>query len=83
MPKDQRKRLSAPRPVTVSAKDIEAALEAMPEKPIGVLRREFTAEEDAALLKYRPVRTWDQLCKAFGCCQDTLRRHYRELTAGK
>ena len=62
---------------------LAAALAAMPAKNLGAARRVFTAEEDAALLRYQPVRTWSQLSEAFGCCADTLRRRYRELTGGK
>ena len=61
---------------------LAAALDAMPEKKSGASRRVFSAEEDAALLKYKPVRTWGQISEAFSVSEGTLRKRYRELTGG-
>jgi hypothetical protein len=78
------KRLTIQRagPVRIGAKDIAAALEAMPCRMPGH-GHAFTSEEDAWLLKYRPIRTWGQLCDAFGLSEHTLHRRYRALTEGK
>ncbi len=63
--------------------DPESILAAMLPKRSGAPKREFSPEQDAALLKYRPIRTWEQLHQAFGLSENTLRRRYRELKDGK
>jgi hypothetical protein len=69
--------------VVIRADAIAAALEAMPAKKIGGIRRAFTVAEDTDLLKYQPIRTWGQLVEAFGVSENTLRRRWRELQARK
>jgi hypothetical protein len=56
------------------------ALEALPDRQIGLRERKWTAEEDAALLKHWPRAMQRDVAKLIGVSADTARRRYRFLT---
>ncbi len=79
MPADQRKRLTAPRPVALGVRDLEAALDELTPRSIGAKRKDPTAEQVRLLLKHRARGvTWHDLMGPFGVSENTLRRWYRE-----
>lgn len=58
--------------------DLAAQFDALPGRP--QKSRVFTAEEDAILLAYWPVKNHSSVAKAMGICVNTALRRYRELT---
>lgn len=64
--------------VPVSA-DLMAQMEALPDKHYGGNRREWTAEMDAALLRYWDVKPQRLVAKALGVSEGTARSRVQEL----
>lgn len=60
--------------------DLFALLDAMPDREIGGGRRAWTPEEDAALLRYWPVKRHRDVCRTIGVSENTALNRYRELT---
>jgi len=60
-----------------------AALEVLPDARRGAPSREWTSEEDAALLKYWPVKRKPDVAKTLGRGEHQCRERYEELTRGK
>ena len=71
---------SDPVEVEISA-EMLAQLEGVPDSHNGQIGRQFTAEEDAAILAYYPVKNKDELAAVFGCCAETLRKRYNKLVS--
>ena len=68
-------------PVTVEiSPEMQGKLDRYGNTKIGAPARQFTPEEDAALLKYYMVKRKDDLERVFGCCATTLRKRYNKLT---
>ena len=61
--------------------DLLAKLEGVADSHSGTIGRVFTAEEDAAILAYYPVKNKDELAAVFSCCAETLRKRYNKLIA--
>lgn len=65
---------------TVNISDeLKRKLESVPEG-MNTKKRIWTAEEDAAILEYYPIKHKDDLAKAFGVSFNTLLKRYKELT---
>lgn len=54
-------------------------LDALPDSR-GVLRHEWTPEQDAVLLKYWTVKRQVDVARVLGMCTNSCRDRYRELT---
>jgi len=81
---DQRKPLSRPRAVRIPLSDeLLCTLEALPSNGRESRRFPWTPELDKALLAFWPVKRQVDVARALGCCHNTARQRYRELTGGK
>lgn len=79
MPSDSRKRLSAPRAVTVNARSMREALEALPANK-RKNRSEWDAEKDALLVEFWQSRRNRDVAKILGVCENSARERWRFLT---
>lgn len=79
--RDTPQELPPRKPVEIPG-DLLARIEALPDR-VGHLRgRAWTPEEDAALLKYWPIKTQADLARALGVSIGTARDRYKLLTRG-
>lgn len=60
--------------------DVIARLEALPDKQVGAIRRQWTPAEDAIILRYYPVKRAEDLGEVLKSSDKTIRRRYRMLT---
>ena len=58
-------------------------LEAIEDTTHNTRGRKYEPWEDAAILKYWPIKNKKELAKEFGVTDDTLRKRYKELINGK
>lgn len=58
---------------------IEAVFEGLPNRILARNVKEFTAEQDAILLKYWPIKNHDSVARALGICRSTALKRFREL----
>lgn len=65
--------------VEIDAATLEA-LEALPDGGGGSLGHEWTAREDAILLKYWPAKRKEDVARFIGLDTATCRKRYRKLT---
>ncbi len=81
MPTDQRKQLTRPREVKVSAAEIQRMLAEIPDLG-SVKKKAFSAEQDALILAGWKKKSQIGMARYLGCAVGTLRRRYLELTEG-
>ncbi len=60
--------------------DLIDKMESLPKAGRGVQAYEFTPEQDAALLKYWPIKRHRDVAKALDISEATAIRRYRQLT---
>ena len=76
----ERIHLDRPESVTVEIPpDMLAALEGCQDSVGGRNGKQFTPVEDAAILKYYPLKRKEDLARVFHCCAETMRKRYNTL----
>jgi len=63
------------------SKELEEAFDALPDGGPFKPAKEWTAEEDAILLKYWPIKKHSAVAIQLGVAENTARKRYRELNA--
>lgn len=59
--------------------EIAAVFEALPNRVLARNIKEFTAEQDAILLKYWPIKNHEAVAHSLGVCKNTALKRFREL----
>lgn len=78
---EKRRELKPPHTMTAKiSPELLARLEALPDRKGGAKGFDWTPELDAILLAGWQCKLQTDMAKLIGCCEETCRKHYRELT---